>query len=145
MLHANPSELRKHQLPPVYTHLLSHSHSSAFSSRGSISSLLPHLGFNLYKYSCNFAWFAVIPRWEYNPIWNVQLPAQGADVRLRVSGRRSLSSTLHHRPEERWGMSRHTEGTAEQTECVNSEGRSRFSGRLRAVWAACQKVSRRQK
>lgn len=112
---------------------------------GSISSLFPHLGFNLYKYSCNFAWFVVIPRWEYNPVWNVQLPAQGADVRLRVSGRRSLSSTLHHWPEERWGMSRRTEGTAEQTECVNSEGHSRFSGKLRAVWAACQKVSRRQK
>ena len=57
VLHINPLELRKNQLSPVCELELSHSRGSAFSSRGSISSPLYHLGFNLYKYSCNFEWF----------------------------------------------------------------------------------------
>lgn len=62
-------------------------------------------------------------RWECNPVRAAERPVQGPDVRLRVSGWKSLSSALHCRPEERWGLSKRTGGSC-WTMCMQCSLRS---------------------
>lgn len=141
MIHVNPFELRKNQLPPVYEHVLSHSSGSAFSSRGSIFSLLHHLGFNLYKYSCNLGVICLSSADE-----NVILYGQSSFLpKVQMSGYGSLGGGVFPRPSTagrrrdevrldiQWGAY-----TAEQTLCLHSAGHRQFNSKLRAVWAGCQ-------
>lgn len=92
-------------------------------------------------------YLVIFVRWECNPTWTVRLPAQGPDVRLRVPGWTSLSTTLRCLQRERWGMSRHRQLYSRSrlthwhkqgslgSACVGS---SQLHSKLRAVWAACQ-------